>query len=142
MDCRLEKLSNTFVDNVRPYLIELFRKLYYDTFKDNDYRLDYSTINSVTETDLEMLIKNIFLLCDPKKFCNFFRNIIKEKATYEPTENDKINLRGDDTLQRERFKNDKGEIDAIDCVRLLFDTITTEEAVDLYRKKGMVNNSI
>lgn len=142
MDCRLEKLSNSFIDDVRPYLIDLFRKLYHDTFKDNDYRLDYSNVNSVTETDLEMLIKNIFLLCDPRKFCNFFRNIIKEKATYEPTENDKINLRGDDILQRDRFKTDKGEIDAIDCVKLLFDTITTEEAVDLYRKKVVLNEQI
>ena len=107
MDCRLEEFSNSFISNVRPYLIELFRKIYYDVFHDNIFRIDYKIKNSITEFDCEQLIQNIFKLAIPKDFCNFLRNVVKEKATYIPTENDKFNIHGDDIIQKKRFSNKK-----------------------------------
>ena len=135
MDCRLEEFSNSFITNIRPYLIELFRKIYYDVFHDNIFRSDYKTKNSITEFDCEQLIQNIFKLAIPKDFCNFLRDIIKEKASYIPSENDKFNIHGDDIIQKKRFANKKETTDISDIIKLLFDGITSEEAIDFYRNQ-------
>ena len=135
MDCRLEEFSNSFIINIRPYLIELFRKIYYDVFHDNIFRTDYKTKNSITEFDCEQLIQNIFKLAIPKDFCNFLRNIVKEKASYIPSENDKFNIHGDDLIQKKRFANKKETTDISDIIKLLFDGITSEEAIDFYRSQ-------
>ena len=135
MDCRLEEFSNSFINNIRPYLIQLFRKIYYDVFHDNIFRKDYKSKNSITEFDCEQLIQNIFKLATPKEFCNFMRNIVKEKASYNPTENDKFNIRGDDIIQKKRFANNKETTDISDIIKLLFDGITSEEAIDFYRNQ-------
>lgn len=136
MDCRLEELSNKIISNVRPYYIELFRKLYYDVFHDNEYRKNYSYTNTITENDCEQLIQNIFGLSNPKKFCKYFRNIVKNKATYQASLQDKFNIHTDDVLQKKRFEKTK-DFDVVEIVKLLFDNITSEECVDLYREKNI-----
>lgn len=135
MDCRLEELTNKIITNIRPYYIELFRKLYYDVFHDNEYRLNYSTTTTITENDCEQLIQNIFILSNPKKFCKYLRDIVKNKATYQATSYDKFNLSNDDFLQKKRFE--KNDFDVVETVKLLFDNITSEECVDLYREKNI-----
>lgn len=135
IDYRLEEFSNSFITNIRPYLIDLFRKIYYDVFHDNIFRIDYKSKNSITEFDCEQLIQNIFKLSIPKDFCNFLRNIVKEKATYIPSENDKFNMWGDDIIQKKRFLNKKETTDISDIIKLLFDGITSEEAIDFYRNQ-------
>ena len=137
MDCRLEELSNKIITNIRPYYIELFRKLYFDVFHDNEYRKNYSSTNTITENDCEQLIQNIFILSNPKKFCNYFRNIVKNKATFQASVKDKFNIQNDDPLQKKRFENTK-EFDVVEIVKLLFDNITSEESVDLYREKNII----
>ena len=137
MDCRLEELSNKIITNIRPYYMELFRKLYFDVFHDNEYRKNYSSTNTITENDCEQLIQNIFILSNPKKFCNYFRNIVKNKATFQASVKDKFNIHGDDPLQKKRFENTK-EFDVVEIVKLLFDNITSEESVDLYREKNII----
>ena len=102
-------------------------------FHDNLYRSDYKTANVITEYDCEQLLRNIYTMANQKQFCCFLRNIVKEKATYIPTENDKFNIYGDDNLQKKRFSSIKEkEIsdDKIGLARLLFDGISIEEAVD------------
>jgi len=133
MDCRLEDLSNKFIDNVRPYLIDMFRKIYFDVFCDNDYRINFLPKMSKVELDVKQIIQNICLLCNPKKFNKFMRNIIKDNATYKVTANDIKNLSSDDSTQRRRFENEKETIDPVEIVKLLFDNISSEEAVDYYR---------
>ena len=135
MDCRLEDFSNTFIDNILPYLINLFRKLYFDVFRDNEYRKDYKSKNILTECDCEQLLENIYKLANQKDFCNFLRNLVKNKATYFPTENDKCNLLGDDNMQKKRFASNKETSDnIINIIKRLFDGISSEDAVDFYRK--------
>lgn len=133
MDCRLEDLSNNFIYNIKPYLIKLFRKIYFDVFHDNLYRQDYKTTNVITEYDCEQLLRNIYLMANQKQFCCFLRNIVIEKATYIPTENDKFNIYGDDILQKRRLagiKEKEISDDYINLTKLLFDGISIEEAVD------------
>ena len=134
MDCRLEDLSSNLISNVLPYMISMFRKLYRDVFGDNDFRKDYNSKCQLTECDCEQLLQNIITVGQPKDFYNIVRTIVKNKATYTPTENDKFNLYGDDSLQRKRF-HDKEDIDLVDIIKQLFDDITSEEAVDFYRSR-------
>ena len=133
MDCRLEDFSNKFIDNIRPYLIDMFRKMYFDVFCDNDYRDNFLQKVSKIELDLKQIIQNICLLCNPKKFNKFMRKIVKDKATYKVTVNDIKNFSTDDSSQRRRFENEKETIDPVEIMKLMFDNMSSEEAVDYYR---------
>ena len=135
MDCRLEDLSMNIISQVLPFLITTFRKIYKDIFDDNEFRANFSSHSQITECDCEQLLMNILLLGQPKEFCNCLRKIIKRKAVYKPSEkNDKFNLQGDDSLQRKRFQ-EKDDVDLVDIIKQLFDSITAEDAVDFYRSK-------
>ena len=134
MDCRLEDLSSNLISSILPIMIGMFRKLYKDVFGDNDFRNDYSSKCQITECDCEQLLQNIILISKPKEFYNLVREMVVSKATYIPTENDKFNLYGDDSLQRKRF-HDKEDVDLVDIIKQLFDDITSVQAVDFYRSR-------
>lgn len=135
LDGRLEELCNDFRDNVRTYLIKLFRKLYNVMFSDNEYRQDYLSRGQLMESDCEQLVQSILLLSNQKEICKLFRRIVKEKAVHSATKYDKFNMYGDDPLQKKRLNNpsSKDEPDIIDIVKELFDNMKTEDAVDFYR---------
>ena len=133
MDCRLEDLSINILTNLRQYLVSVFRKIYSDIYHDNQYRKLYKT-NCITELDCEQLLQNIFMLINHKDFCSFLRDIVKKNATYFPTENDKGDFLGDDKLQKKRFMENNEKYDIFDVIKLLFDNISSEEAIDFYRK--------
>ena len=134
MDCRLEDLSSNLISSILPIMIGMFRKLYKDVFGDNDFRNDFSSKCQITECDCEQLLQNIILISKPKEFYNLVREMVVNKATYIPTENDKFNLYGDDSLQRKRF-HDKEDLDLVDIIKQLFDDITSVQAVDFYRSR-------
>lgn len=134
MDCRLEDFSTYLISTILPYMVSIFRRLYYDIFEDNEFRSNYSTNCQVTEFDCEQLLQNILYLAQPKEFCNLMRNIIKDNSSYTPTENDKFNLYGDDSLQRKRFQ-EKEDTDVVEIIKQLFDGISSEDAVDFYRSR-------
>jgi len=134
MDCRLEDLSSNLISSILPIMIGMFRKLYKDVFGDNDFRNDFSSKCQITECDCEQLLQNIILISKPKEFYNLVREMVVSKATYIPTENDKFNLYGDDSLQRKRF-HDKEDVDLVDIIKQLFDDITSVQAVDFYRSR-------
>ena len=134
MDCRLEDLSSNLISSILPIMIGMFRKLYKDVFGDNDFRNDFSSKCQITECDCEQLLQNIILISQPKNFYNLVREMVVSKATYIPTENDKFNLYGDDSLQRKRF-HDKEDVDLVDIIKQLFDDITSVQAVDFYRSR-------
>ena len=134
MDCRLEEFTYSFIDNIKPYLIENFRKLYYNIFNDNEFRKDYRETNSMTEYDCEQLLQSIHLLSKPKEFNFLLRNIIKKECIYYPSLNDRFNINGDDTIQKKKFLNTKEDEEImIETVKMLFDHITSADAVDFYR---------
>lgn len=134
MDCRLEELSSSLIVNILPIMVGMFRKLYRDVFGDNDFRNDFSQKCQITEYDCEQLLQNIILVSQPKEFYNVVRDMVVKKALYIPTENDKFNLYGDDSLQRKRF-HDKEDIDFVDVIKQLFDDISSIQAVDFYRSR-------
>lgn len=134
MDCRLEELTNNMSSSIKMYLVSIFRRIYMDVFKDNTYRKGYK-INPVLENDCTQLLQTLFLVSNFIDFSNILKTIIKENATFASTDNDKFNIQGDDMLQKKRFlslkKNNTDMI--IETIKILFDNITVEEAVDLYR---------
>ena len=134
MDCRLENLSTSLITDVLPYMVSMFRRLYRDVYGDNEFRSDYASKCQITECDCEQLLQNIIMMGQPKEFCIVLREIVKNKSTYKPTENDKFNLYGDDSLQRKRFQ-EKEEVDLVEIIKQLFDGISSEEAVDFYRSR-------
>ena len=132
MDCRLEYFTTNFISQLLPYLIQNFRKIYHDVFHDNCYRENYKSQSQILECDCEQLLQNIIFLTDNRKVCNFLRQKIIELNSYQPSEIDKFDLRGDDAFQRKRFSK-KRNVDMTENIKLLFDDITPEIAVDLYR---------
>ena len=141
MDCRLEELGNRFVDNIKPFLIDMFRRIYFDCFNDNDFRvdfLDHDKYNHKINLDLKQLLQNILILSNTKKFNTFIlRPIIKEDAVYIPKPEDVQNHTADDCTNRRRFENKKEDIDPIETVIELFDNFSTKEAEDLYKLENV-----
>ena len=133
MDCRLEDFTNVIISNMLPYLIGMFRKLYFDVFSDNDYRKEYHTRCQVTECDCEQLLHNIILLADTKKTCVLVQKLVRENSTYKVTKNDKFNIYSDDALQKERYSSTNENI--IDDIPLrLFDKISLDDELILKLK--------
>ncbi len=133
MDCRLEELSNVFAANVVPFMVNMFRKIYRDVFNDNDFRPDYMSKSQITECDCEQLLQNIFTLSHPLKSIDIMRDVVKTRAAYKPTVNDKFNLYGDDNLQRKRMQG-KFKVDC-DCITSqLFDN-KDDAIVTFYKNK-------
>jgi hypothetical protein len=132
MDCRLIDISDSIMTNLKEYLTSIFRKIYLDIFTDNDYRDDYKDKTVITSVDFVQLLQNILLLSDKKEFYKIIKKIIIDNATYTPTENDKFNLYRDDPLLKKKFQSFKEE-DKTDSIKMLFDNITSEKAVDFYR---------
>ena len=132
MDCRLIDLCDNIMRNLREYLTNVFRKIYQDIFRDNDYREDYSKKTAITSIDFDQLLRNILILSDRKEFYKLLKDNIINNATYIPTENDKFNLYRDDPILKKKFQTLKDD-DKSDHIKLLFDNITSEQAVDMYR---------
>jgi len=131
MDCRLFELTENIINSLKQYFVGVFRKIYQTVYKDNDYRDCYLKL-ILFSTDCHQLLQNLFLLNNKKLLCNYIRELVKDRSTYLPTINDKFNLYGDDVIIKKRILKDK-ENDIVDLIKLLFDNITSEQAIDLYR---------
>jgi hypothetical protein len=92
------------------------------------------TSSCLTEYDCEQLLQSIHILSKPKEFNNLLRNSIKKFCIYSPTLNDKFNLHGDDNVQKKRFSKLKDDAEMlVESVKMLFDNITSADAVDFCR---------
>ena len=132
MDCRLESLSDSFTE-ISDYLVDMFKNIYYDIFSHNNYSSDFLENASSLNLDLEQIIKNIIWINNKCKFNKELRHIVRENATYIVSSIDKRNHESDDTNQRNRFKNRKDSC-PVDVIQTLFDDLSTEDAVDFYRR--------
>ncbi len=136
MDCRLEELTQNLIETVMPYMISMFRKIYRDVFSDNNFRPNFLSFCQVTECDCEQLLQNITLMAYPRKFQKVIQNIVKKNSSIVVTESDKFNMYSDDVLQRRRF-HEKEDVDFLEIMKQLFDGISSDEAVDFYRARGI-----
>ena len=132
LESRLEEISTNILTTVKFYCIQLFRNIYFDVFNDNIYRKDYKLKSQITEYDCQQLIENIIALSQPCKFNKDIRSLIKQKATYIPTINDKFNLTCNDSLQYKRMKNMKdSEEDIIKSLMSVFDNLDYENGKNI-----------
>jgi polyhydroxyalkanoate synthesis regulator phasin len=136
MECRLEDFTNDFIDNILPYCITLFRKIYKDVFSDNTFREDYTLKANILEFDCEQLMLNIILLSKPIAMCRLFQEIIIKKCVITLTEIDKFNLYGDDKMQQKRFDGIQDKHgNTIEIIKKIFDNISSEQAEIFCSKK-------
>jgi len=136
MDCRLFELSEFISNNLKSFLINIFRKIYQDIFSDNEYREDFGKKTEITSKDFEQLLQNILLLSNLRNFCGILQELVIKKAIYYPTENDRFNIYGDDTILKKKFNKNKENNDYAEVIKSLFDNMSSEQAVDLYRSKS------
>lgn len=132
MDCRLDSLCTEIQNVVQHTCLQLFKKLYYDVFNHNNYMSEYKTKSCLLEVDCDQLIKNYLLVQNLPCFNKILRQIIMEHATLTPSKEDKINLQSDDNLVYKKYSGMRvEETEFIDSVKLLFDTISEDEAKNL-----------
>jgi len=85
------------------------------------------------------IASNILQMSRPRQFCIMLQKKVIQKATYIPTDDDKFNLRGDDTIQRQEFhKNERileEEEELYDVIRSMFDGISKEDAEIFYQDR-------
>lgn len=135
MDCRLEDTSVKLSSYILPYCITLFRRLYSDVFSDNIFRENYSSQSQTLENDAEQLLHNIVILSDHKDFCKLLQEIVKGGKTMVPTTDDKLNFYSDDKSQCRNFNSYKREVESRSTIMAqLFDEISSESAIQLYRR--------
>lgn len=136
LECRLDDFSKNLAMHMKTYCIELFRKIYLDTFHDNHYREDYQSKAPIAQQDCEQLLMNILALSKSKTFCDLLRHLIVKHCTIKPTELDKFNLTTDDNLHKRQFarENDADE-DLTATVKRLFDEISNEDAQQVWSER-------
>lgn len=134
MDCRLEEITSDMCTQLLPYCVDLYRKLYRDMFRDSNYRSDCEDVYSLAGNELEQLAENIIILHNQDKCRNILRDIVKERAQLAPTDNDKINIRTDDTNQKNRFIEYRDEYNYQDVPKLLFPNINKDDLQDFINK--------
>lgn len=128
MECRLAEFSQNLANQIKGYCINLFRRIYYDSFSDNTYRGDYIEKFPITRDDCQQLLANIRILCDHNRFCKMFQNLIKKFGTIQPSKMDKFNFIRDDPLIKKSFQEDKTSQDLLQTIKRLFDDISDEDA--------------
>lgn len=138
MELRLEDLTLFIIDNISGYCIHLFKKLYYDIYRDNKFRINFGE-EKILDRDGKQLILNLFVVSDFYSFNKFLQNMVISNNTYSPTEKDKFNLRTDDTYQRKQFyqnyiKEDRRTVFGRYLTQI-FDEITQKEISDYYQLK-------
>ena len=136
MECRIDDLSKTLGQYILIYCITLFRKIYFDIFKDNIYRADYNKSTTITQQDCEQLLINIITIIKGRDFCNMLRTIIKDNCSMKPGKIDKFNLLSDDKMNKKSFKKDFKYIEGYKSYfNQLFDNIHDDIIENLINSK-------
>ncbi len=129
LDCRLDDLSDKIINFLLPNLIVLYRQLYNHYFHDNDYRENLSFSG-----EGEQLLQNIMLLCNRYAFSDLLRGIVAKFMIYKPTKDDRFNMKSDDLQLKEQYIK-RSDVECMDCVKQLFDNISVENCVKIYKEK-------
>ena len=120
LDSRIEDISIELSNSLYPYCVELYRKIYYDSFSNHCYKYNYEYAIPNIYNELDQLAENMIILHNYESCRNILMDILKEFAQLYPTENDKINLKSPDSTQKAKFKEYNKLYDRNDIVRSLF----------------------
>jgi len=143
LDNRLSNISESFQDNLLPYLIENFRRIYFDIFNDNIYREDYKNYAEkydVIHFELKTLCHNILLISNKIKFRKTLCKMIKEDNEYKPSINDIFDIKNDDRIAKDDVnKLDDEFMESLrHSIRNMFDNLTSNN-IDkiLFKENGI-----
>jgi hypothetical protein len=105
-------------------------------YKDDANTFEPYPAISAKSVEKETGLKNLTLISDVDTNALFdtTNSISYDYIGLIPTENDKGDFLSDDRIQKKRFSDNNEKYDVFDLIRLLFDDISSEEAIDFYRK--------
>ena len=130
---RLGDLCIDFCHNLKLYGIELFRKVYFDVYQDNEFRDGYMNGIPLFEQDTIQLLKNIKELLYPILFRNKMRKLVKSQSTYTPSDLDKFHIISDDPIQKRALnKENQDDNELLDVADQLFDTISENQKIKFW----------
>lgn len=135
IDCRLTTLANRIQSAMYRHIVDLFRRIYFDSFGDNRYRPNFEDAFPIMEFEGDQLLRNVLTLHNVRTFSIILQGIVQSCCKHTITDLDSCNIRTDDASQRRRMHCDKDDPDMADAIRILFDDVTSAQAVDLYRRK-------
>ena len=143
LDNRLSNISELFQDNLLPYLIENFRRIYFDIFNDNTYREDYKTYSDqydVIQLELKTLCNNILMISNKLKIRKTLCRMIKEENEYTPNVNDIFDIKEDDKITKDDISKLDNEFkeNIRYSIRNMFDSISNNN-IDkfLFKENGI-----
>ena len=134
LDNRCVNIAKYISENLLPYTIQMFRRIYMDVFHDNTYR-KVLTSPQIIELECTRLMKNILILANVVKLRQIIQQMIIHKATYSRGVNDIFDLSTDDTLIADKINSEKPDVSHIRYnIQQVFDDITGEEVSDVISK--------
>lgn len=131
MDCRLDEFITVFVKNISTYLIDLFRKIYFEVFHDYVYRSDFAKSAIIFENDGEQLLSNLCTLATYKEISRLLKTEIKKYCAVKETDNDVFVLKSDDAFLKAELDKRESEVDH-EMIMMLFEGMTQDTAMSLY----------
>jgi len=123
MDCRMHDFCNEFSSLILPYLTSMFKKNYYEIYRDNVFRRGFHENLLGLELECKQILQNVILLSRFKKFIQLAQGIVMEKNKKNINSEDKLNLTSDDPNCVLTI-NEKA---TIENVSRLFDECKTED---------------
>ena len=126
-DTRLEKLTVDIRSELIPFCINFYRTIYHNIFHDNIYRKDMGMHSPLIEYDMNQVLYNLIFISNFENFNDYLRSEIKDNFNYKYTDNDRLNLKEDDKVQKKNFKILQKENDIYKNINLLFDNITEND---------------
>lgn len=133
LDRRLETLTRDLSQNLKQYLVQMFRKIYKSCYGHNKFVDDFKTKCAALEVDGVLLLTNLFLVVDEVRINKTLREIVRKNALHCATTNDKFDKISDDKGQFADFKAIKlTDADKVILVSSLFDDIDEKRAVAFF----------
>ena len=130
LDRRLETLTRDMSQNLKQYMVQMFRKIYKSCYGHNKFVEDFKAKCAALEVDGVLLLTNLFLVVDESRINKMLRDIVKKNATHLATTADKFDKISDDRGQCADFKAIKlTDADKVVLVSSLFDDIEEKRAV-------------
>ena len=123
MDCRMHDFCNEFCSIILPYLTGVFKKNYYEIYRDNVFRRGFHENLLGLELECKQILQNVILLSRIKKFIQLAQSIVMEKNKKNINSEDNLNLTSDDPISGLTV-NEKA---TIENVSKLFDECKTED---------------
>ena len=121
MDSRMGVLVPELRAHLLPYLVKIFRELFFTIYNDNNYREDWLGNLQGLEHDCKQIVKNILVISNTKLFSKICRNIVIKNNHHIKEDKDILNLTRQDPIHNVEPNETK------EYIHRLFDDISKEE---------------